>query len=350
VKEALQAFLDHRREVLLRRSRHRVAEIARRTEILKGQLVVYLNLDEVIRIIREEDDPKARMIKRWKLSEVQVEAILNMRLRALRRLEEIAIKAELTRLSAEQKELDALIADPKRQWKFVGGEISDLHKEYAHAPLGRRRTTLGAPPAEIMVPVEALVEREPVTVLCSAKGWIRAARGHGLALGDIKYKEGDGPRFVIEAETTDRLLAFATDGRFYTLAIDKLPGGRGHGEPLRLMMDLANEHDLVAMLRHVPGQKLLVAASDGRGFVVPADEVVAQTRNGRQVLTPGDGAQARVCAVVEGDAVAVVGKNHKLLVFPLAEVPEMARGRGVILQRYADGELGDAKVIALAEG
>jgi topoisomerase IV subunit A len=350
VKEALQAFLDHRREVLLRRSRHRVAEIARRTEILKGQLVVYLNLDEVIRIIREEDDPKARMMKRWKLTEVQVEAILNMRLRALRRLEEIAIKKELGELSAEQKELEALLADEKRQWKFIGGEIAELRKDYAHAPLGKRRTTLGTPPAEVLVPVEALVEREPVTVLCSAKGWIRAARGHGLALGDIKYKEGDGPRFVIEAETTDRLLVFATDGRFYTLAVDKLPGGRGHGEPLRLMMDLANEHDLVAMLRYVPGQKLLVAASDGRGFVVPSDEVLAQTRNGRQVLTPGDGAQARVCVVADGDSVAIVGKNHKLLVFPLAEVPEMARGRGIILQRYADGELADAKVIALAEG
>jgi topoisomerase-4 subunit A len=350
VGEALQAFLDHRREVLLRRSRFRVDEIARRSEILKGQIIVYLNLDEVIRIIREEDDPKARMIKRWKLSEVQVEAILNMRLRALRRLEEIAIKKELGELSAEHKELDALLADTKRQWKVIGGEIAELRKEYAHAPIGKRRTELGTPPPELQVPVEALVEREPVTVLCSAKGWIRAARGHGLALGDIKYKEGDGPRFVLEAETTDRLLIFATDGRFYTLGVDKLPGGRGHGEPLRLMMDLANEHDVVAMLRHVPGQKLLVAASDGRGFIVPADEVLAQTRNGKQVLNLGDGAQARVCAVADGDSVAVAGDNHKLLVFPVAEVPEMGRGRGVILQRYNDGGLADAKVITLVDG
>jgi topoisomerase IV subunit A len=350
IVEALQAFLDHRREVLQRRSRFRVAAIARRTEILRGQMVVYLNLDEVIRIIREDDDPKARMIKRWKLSEVQVEAILNLRLRALRRLEEIAIKTELGELSAELKDLEALLADPKRQWKAVGAEISALKREFAHAPLGKRRTEIGTPPPEIMVPVEALVEREPVTVLCSAKGWIRAARGHNLALADIKYKEGDGPRFAVAVVTTDRLLLFATDGRFYTLAVDKLPGGRGAGEPLRLMMDLSNDHDVVAMLRYAPGQKLLVVASDGRGFVVPSDEVLAQTRNGKQVMTPGDGAQARVCVAVEGDTVAIVGDNHKLLLFPLAEVPEMARGRGVILQRYHEGGLGDAKTIALADG
>jgi topoisomerase-4 subunit A len=350
VKEALQAFLDHRRDVLLRRSRFRVDEIARRTEILKGQLVVYLNLDEVIRIIREEDDPKARMIKRWKLTEVQVEAILNMRLRALRRLEEIAIKTELSQLTAEHKELETLLADTKRQWRVIGAEIAELRKEYAHAPIGQRRTEIGAPPPEVQVPVEALMEREPVTVLCSAKGWIRAVRGHGIALGDVKYKEGDEQRFVVQAETTDKLLVFATDGRFYTLSVDKLPGGRGHGEPVRLMMDLANEHELVTLMRYVPGQKLLVAASDGRGFVVPADEVLAQTRNGKQVLNLGDDAQARVCVVAEGDSVAVVGDNHKLLVFPLSEVPEMTRGRGVIFQRYHDGGLGDAKVIALASG
>ncbi len=350
VKEALQAFLDHRRDVLLRRSRFRVDEIARRSEILRGQMIVYLNLDEVIRIIREEDDPKARMIKRWKLSEVQVEAILNMRLRALRRLEEIAIKTELGELTAEHKELDALLADTKRQWRVIGTEIAELRKEYAHAPIGKRRTELGTPPPEVQVPVEALVEREPVTVLCSAKGWIRAVRGHGIALGDVKYKEGDEQRFVVQAETTDKLLAFATDGRFYTLSVDKLPGGRGHGEPVRLMMDLANEHELVTLMRYVPGQKLLVAASDGRGFVVPADEVLAQTRNGKQVLNLGDDAQARVCVVADGDSVAVIGDNHKLLVFPLSEVPEMTRGRGVIFQRYHDGGLGDAKVIALASG
>ena len=351
LKEALQAWLDHRREVLQRRTEFRLAEIARRTEVLRGQMIVYLHLDEVIKIIREYDDAKERMMKRWKLTEVQAEAILNMRLRALRKLEEIEIKKELAALTAEEKEKKALLGDEKLQWKAIAAEIAELRKEFGPAtPLGKRRTEIGAPPTEIEVPVEALVEREPVTVLCSAKGWIRAAKGHGLALADMKYKEGDGPRFVLEAETTDRLLVFATDGRFYTLGVDKLPGGRGHGEPLRLMMDLANEHDVVALLRHVPGQKLLVAASDGRGFIVPADEVLAQTRNGKQVLNLGDGAQARVCAVADGDSVAVAGDNHKLLVFPVAEVPEMARGRGVILQRYSDGGLADAKVIALVEG
>ncbi len=350
LKDALQAFLDHRREVLQRRSRFRAEEIARRTEILKGQIVVYLNLDEVIRIIREEDDPKARMMKRWKLSEIQVEAILNMRLRALRRLEEIAIKKELAALSAERKELDELLGDDKRQWKAVGAEMAELRKEYAHSALGKRRTEIGPPPAEIVVPVEALVEREPVTIVCSAKGWIRAIRGHNVALGELKYKEGDGPRFVVTSDTTERILVFATDGRFYTLAADKLPGGRGHGEPLRLMLDLDNEHDVVAMLRYVPGQKLLLAASDGRGFVVPADEVLAQTRAGKQAMVPGDGAVACVCVPAEGDTVATVGDNHKLLIFPLADVPELGRGRGVILQRFHDGGLADAKVIALADG
>jgi topoisomerase IV subunit A len=350
LKEALQAFLDHRRDVLQRRSKFRVAEIARRSEILRGHVIVYANLDEVIKIIREHDDAKERMMKRWKLSEVQAEAILNMRLRALRRLEEIAIRKELAGLSAEQKELEALLEDTRKQWRAVGAEIAELHKEYAHAPLGKRRTTIGTAPAAVDVPAEALVEREPVTVLCSQKGWIRAAKGHNLALGDVKWKEGDGPRFAVETSTIDKLLLFASDGRFYTLGVDKLPGGRGHGEPVRLMIDLDNEHDVVALFPYVAGAKLLVAASDGRGFVVPADEVLAQTKNGKQVLTPGEGATAKVCVPAEGDTVAVVGDNHKMLVFPLSELPEMARGRGTILQRYHDGGLADAKVFDLADG
>jgi topoisomerase IV subunit A len=350
LKEALQAFLDHRRDVLQRVTRFRLAEIARRSEILKGQMIVYLNLDEVIRIIREHDDAKERMMKRWRLSEVQVEAILNMRLRSLRKLEEIEIKKELKSLGAEQAELQGLLEDEKRQWKAVAAELDDIKKAFGAGPLGRRRTTIGTPPAALDVPVEALVEREPVTVLCSAKGWIRAAKGHNLALADIKYKEGDEDRFVVQASTTDKLLVFATNGRFFTLPVDKLPGGRGHGEPLRLMIDLGNEHDVVAILPYAPGAKLLVASSDGRGFIVPADEVLGQTRNGKVVMTPGDGAVARVCVPAEGDSVAVVGDNRKLVIFPLSEVPEMARGRGVILQRYHDGELSDAKVFAKADG
>ncbi len=350
LKEALQAFLDHRRVVLLRVTRYRLAEIARRSEILKGQMIVYLNLDEVIRIIREHDDAKERMMKRWRLSEVQVEAILNMRLRSLRRLEEIEIKKELKSLAAEQEELEGLVEDEKRQWKAIAGEIEDIRKAFGGGPLGKRRTEIGAAPAALVVPVEALVEREPVTVLCSAKGWIRAVKGQNLALADIKYKEGDEGRFVVPAATTDKLLVFATNGRFYTLPVDKLPGGRGHGEPLRLMIDLANEHDVAAILPYAAGTKLLLASSDGRGFIVPVDEALGQTRAGKVVMTPGDGAQARICAPVEGDTVAVVGSNRKLLIFPLAEVPEMARGRGVILQRYHEGELADAKVFSKAEG
>jgi topoisomerase IV subunit A len=350
LKEALQAWLDHRREVLQRRTQFRLDAISRRMEILRGQMIVYLNLDEVIKLIREYDDAKERMIKRWKLSDLQAEAILNMRLRSLRRLEEIEIKKELASLTEEQKEKKALVADEKLQWKAIGGEIAALRKEYAHHPIGKRRTEIGEPPADIDVPEEAFIEREPVTVLCSAKGWIRAAKGHGLAHGDFKYKEGDEERFIVETTTADKLLAFASNGRFYTLDAGKLPSARGHGEPVRLMIDLENEHDLVAMMPHKPGAKLLLAASDGRGFIVPADEVVAQTRNGKQVLNLGEEARAVACAAAEGDTVAVVGDNHKLLLFALSELPEMTRGRGVVLQRYHDGGLSDATVIKAAEG
>jgi len=350
LKETLQAFLDHRRVVLQRVTRFRLAEIARRSEILKGQIVVYLNLDEVIRIIREEDDPKARMMKRWKLSEVQVEAILNMRLRALRRLEEMEIRKELKALGAEQAELEGLLEDEKRQWKAIAAELDDVKKAFGSAALGARRTEIGAPPAPVLVPVEALVEREPVTVLCSEKGWIRAAKGHNLALAEVKYKEGDDGRFVLQASTTDKLLVFSTDGRFYTLPVDKLPGGRGFGEPLRLMIDLDNEHDVAAIVVYTPGARLLLASSDGRGFVTPADEALGQTRNGKAVMTPSEGAKAVVCVPAEGDSVAVIGTNRKLLVFPASEVPEMAKGRGVILQRYHDGALSDAKMFTAAEG
>ena len=350
LKDVLQSFLDHRREVLQRATRFRLAEIARRTEVLKGQMIVYLNLDEVIRIIREHDDAKERMVKRWRLTEIQVEAILNTRLRALRKLEEMEIKRELAALGVENKELSELLDDQKKQWKAIAAELADIRKAFGSGPLGKRRTQIGQPPAAVDVQLEALVEREPVTVLCSAKGWIRAVKGHNVPLADMKYKEGDEERFVIQASTTDKLMVFATNGRFYTVSVDKLPGGRGHGEPLRLMIDLDNEHDVAAILPYVAGKKLLLAASDGRGFVVPADEALSQTRNGKVVMTPGDGARAIVCTPAEGDSVAVVGDNRKLLIFPLAEVPEMAKGRGVILQRYHDGDLSDAKVFTKADG
>jgi topoisomerase IV subunit A len=352
LKEALQAFLDHRREVLLRRSRHRRAAIARRIEILEGQIIVYLNLDEVIRIIREAEDPKAEMMARWGLGEGQAEAILNMRLRALRRLEEIAIRQELDRLSAEEKSLGALLASEGRQWRAIAKELRGTAAEFGgDTPTQRRRTTLAAAPEPVDIPAEALVEREPVTVLCSQKGWIRTVKGHNGAAAEQKYKEGDGPRFAVAAETTDRLIVFATNGRFYTIGVDRLPGGRGQGEPLRLMVDLPNEHDIVAMFPHRPGRELLVAASDGRGFVVDGEEALAQTRAGKQVLTPAEGAVARICLPAEeGDAVAFVGDNRRMLVVKLEEIPLMTRGRGVILQRYKSGGLADAKVFRLADG
>jgi topoisomerase-4 subunit A len=352
LKEALQAFLDHRRVVLQRKSRHRLAAVARRIEILRGQIVVYVNLDEVIRIIREGDDPKAEMMARWELTEVQAEAILNMRLRALRRLEEIEIRKEIDQLSTEEAKLTALLSSEKRQWRAIANEVKATAAQFGgETSLGRRRTEIAAAPAPIEIPAEALVEREPVTVLCSAKGWIRAVKGHNAPAVEQKYKEGDAPRFAVTAETTDRLIVFGTNGRFYTLGVDRLPGGRGHGEPLRLMIDLPNEHDIVAMFPYRPGMELLVVANDGRGFVVDGEEAVAQTRAGKQVLTPAEGAVARVCVQAEtGDAVAFVGDNRKMLIVKLDEIPLMTRGRGVILQRYKSGGLADCKVFRLADG
>ncbi len=348
--EALQAFLDHRLEVLTRRTRHRLAAIARRLEVLDGTLVAYLNLDEVIRIVRQEDEPKAALIKRLKLSDVQAEAVLNMRLRALGRLEEIAIKRERETLAEEQAGLEALLADESLRRRSLIDELKDIRKRFGEdTPLGRRRTEIGEVPAEVAMPAEALIEREAITVLCSAKGWIRAVKGHGNG-ADAKYKEGDRARFVLRAETTDKLVVFGTNGRFYTLACDRLPRGRGFGEPIQLMTDLGKDQDVVAAFVHRPGEWLLVAATDGRGFVVEESEVIAQTRRGKQVLNLGAGAEAVVCVPAEGDAVAVVGENRKLLVFPLDELPVMSRGRGVIFQRYRDGGLSDAKVFVRAEG
>jgi topoisomerase-4 subunit A len=351
LREALQAFLDHCRDVLQRRSRHRLAAVARRMEVLRGLVIAYVNLDEVIRIIREADDPKAEMMARWGLTDVQVEAILNMRLRSLRRLEEIALKKELESLGAEASGLEALLGSDKRQWRAISKEIAATQAEFSgDTQLGGRRTLIGAAPAVIEIPPAALVEREPVTVLCSEKGWIRAVKGHGVSTAEQKYKEGDGPRFAVPAETTDRLMIFGTNGRFYTIPVDRLPGGRGQGEPLRLMIDLPNEHDIIALFPHRPDLRLLVAAADGRGFIVDGEEAIAQTRAGKQVLTPATGTSAAICVPAEGDFIALVGENRRMLVLDLDEIPVMARGRGVILQRYRSGGLADAKVFRAEDG
>jgi topoisomerase-4 subunit A len=336
--------------VLVRRSNFRLANIERRIEILDGYLIAYLNIDAVIRIIRKEDDPKAVMMRKWKLTDLQAESILNMRLRALRKLEEIEIRQEHDQLSAEKKDLQSLLKDEKKRWQRIGEEIADIRKRFGEkTALGKRRTEVADSPPAVIVPIEALIEREQITVVCSEKGWVRAFKGHLDDVSEIRYKEGDREKFVLRAETTDKLLMFATNGRFYTIACDKLPGARGDGEPLKLMLDMGNA-DAVALMLHKGGRKFLVASSDGRGFVVPEDEVVAQTRAGKVILNVPDGVEARACAIVDGDTVAVVGENRKLLLFKSVELPEMTRGRGVILQRYHDGGLSDVKVFNRADG
>jgi topoisomerase-4 subunit A len=353
LRQVLDAFLTHRLEVLVRRGRHRLARIEHRLEVLGGFLVAYLNLDEIIRIIREHDDAKAELIAAFDLTEVQADSILNMRLRQLRKLEEAAIKTEHKALRAERTDLKALLKDENRQRRVVSDEIAATKKKFGpKSEIGRRRTEIGEPPSAIIFPLEAAFEKEPVTIICSQMGWIRAAKGHLENPSEVKYKEGDRGCFTLHAETTDKLIVFATNGRFYTLGCDKLPGGRGHGEPLRLMIDLTNGHDIIAMFLRQPGTRYLVASDKGRGFIVEEDQVVAQTRNGKQVLNLTAGEEAAACTRVDDDAdsVAVVGGNRKLLIFPLDELPTMGRGRGVLLQRFGRGSLADAKAFNSAAG
>jgi len=353
LKDALVAFLNHRRDVLKRRTTHRLEKIAARLEILDGYLAVYLNLDKVIRIIRNEDEPKPKLMKEFRLTENQAEAILNMRLRSLRKLEEAEIRKEHTSLVAEQKDLRKLLGSERLQAAKLAAEIRTIDEKFGlKTPIGKRRTAFSAPP-EIAAEVEAIetmVEREPITIVCSEKGWIRAFRGHQGPSDAVKYREGDRERFWLHGETTDRLMLFATDGRFFTLDCAKLPGGRGNGEAIRSFLDLPPEADIVTVFVHRDGRKLLLAASSGHGFVTTEDDAVATKRSGKQVMNVPAGTEAAVCTFVEGDTVAVVGQNRKMLIFPLAEVPELARGRGVILQRYKDGLLLDAKCFAWKEG
>ncbi len=351
LRGVLRAWLEHRKIVLVRRSNFRLDKIEKRLEVLEGYLKAYLNLDEVIRIIRQEDEPKPALIKKFKLTDNQAEAILNMRLRSLRKLEEMEIRGEHKELSAEQKTLKSLVKSDDKQWAHVAEEIREVKALFGpKTDLGKRRTIFSDAPTIEFQAIEAMIEKEPVTVICSKKGWIRALKGHLAADADVKYKEGDGPRFIIHAETTDKILLFATDGRFYTLSADKLPGGRGNGEPVRLMIDLDESHDVVELFVHQPGRKLIVASHEGNGFVVPEDEVVAMRRAGKQVLNTTGTDEAVACAVVQGSHVAVIGENRKLLIFPIKEVNEMTRGKGVRLQRYADGGLADVKTFNLKEG
>jgi topoisomerase IV subunit A len=352
LREVLQAFLDHRHEVLVRRSRHRLAQIDHRLEILSGYLIAYLNLDEVIRIIREEDEPKQDLMRVFALTDVQADAILNMRLRNLRKLEEMEIRREHDALTTEKNGLTELLGDEALRWRRIADGVAEIKKRFGGGALGKRRTDIADAPALIDVPLEAMVEREPVTVICSKMGWIRTVRGHltDADQEDVKYKDGDSRGFVIPCETTDKLLVFASNGKFFTLGVDKLPRGRGFGEPVRLMIDLGNDVDIVDLFRHQPGRKLLVASDDGRGFQVEEVEVLAQTRSGKQVLNLEDGRSARICHPLTGDHLAVIGNNRKLVIFPLIQVPLMTRGKGVQLQKYKDASIADVKSFALADG
>jgi topoisomerase-4 subunit A len=373
LKEVLRAFLDHRRDVLQRRSLHRMEKIDHRLEVLEGFIIAFLNLDRVIDIIRYDDDPKrALMAEDWskdhkramsekdyvgppesegELTEVQAEAILNMRLRSLRRLEEMELIRERDALMKERADLADLLESDRRQWKQVGVELEAIRKQFGKDSKGGARRTAFAEMGDTEdVPFEAMIEREPITVICSKMGWIRAMKGHVGLDTDVKFKDGDEGRFLFHAETTDKILLVGSNGRFYTLLGANLPGGRGMGEPVRLMVDLPNEAEIIELMIYRAGEKLLVASTAGDGFVVPSEEVLAQTRAGKQVLTVRDGVKTALCRRVAGDTVAVVGDNRKLLVFPLVELPEMAKGKGVRLQKYKDGGLSDATTFTLAEG
>jgi topoisomerase IV subunit A len=383
MKEVLRAFLDFRREVLIRRSEHRMEKIDHRLEVLEGFIVAFLNLDRVIDIIRYDDEPKPALMREdWskdhvratneadyvspppgdgELSELQVDAILNMRLRSLRRLEEIELVRERDALMEERAGLEDLLDSEALQWARIAEQLKDAKKLFGKDyEGGTRRTTFAEAGMVEDVPLEAMIEREPVTVVCSRMGWIRAMSGHVDLARDFKFKDGDGPRFAFHAETTDKILIFAGNGRFYTLSAANLPGGRGMGEPLRLMVDLPNEAEIVEMFVHRPGARLIVASAEGNGFVVNADDVMAQTRAGKQVLNVGESV-AKVCRPVAGDHVAVVSENRKLLVFPLEELPEMGRGKGVRLQKYnaargkqgvleLDGGLSDLTTFEIGKG
>ena len=359
LKQALQAFIDHRREVLERRARHRLEKIATRLEVLEGYLAVYLNLDKVIKIIRNEDEPKPKLMKAFSLNENQAEAILNMRLRALRKLEEMEIRGEHTSLTQEKKDLTKLLGSEKLKSEKMIQEVREMDAKFgAKTKLGKRRTDIAGARdvaelsalAEEAVELASAVEKEPITIICSQKLWLRAIKGHQEESDAVKYREGDRSRFWIHAQTTDRLMMLATDGRFFTLDCSKLPSGRGNGEAIRSFIDLPPEADIATMFAHVPGRKLLLAATSGHGFITAEDDAIAMTKNGKRVMNVKPGIEAAVARPADGDHIAVVGENRKLLIFAISDVPEMARGQGVYLQRYKDGVLVDATVFTWKEG
>ena len=374
LREVLQAFLDHRRNILKRRSKFRLNKIDNRLEILEGLIVAFLNLDRVIDIIRYDENPKlALMSEDWgkqherakdeldykrpdisvdgELNEVQTEAILNMRLRSLRRLEEVELVKEKDTLMEERANLEDLLDDTVQQWNKIAEEIRLTKKQFGkdHSG-GERRTDFAEAQDFEEVPIEAMIEREPITVVCSVMGWIRAMNGHIDLDRELKFKDGDGPAIIFHAQTTDKLLALGSNGRFYTLMASNLPGGRGMGEPLRLMVDIPDEAKIVNIMPYIPDQRLLLASSAGDGFIVRHDEVIAQTKNGKQILNVKGNSIAKVCRNINGDHIAIVGENRKVLIFSITELPEMVRGKGVRLQKYKEGGLSDITTFNLSDG
>lgn len=354
LKDVLQEWLEHQKDVLVRRSQFRLEKVLHRLEVLDGYLIVFLNIDEVIRIIRFEDEPKEQLMKTFKLSDIQADAILNLRLRRLHKLEEMEIRKEHDELTAEREELETLIGSSSRQWTRIKKQVKEIGRIFGEdTPLGARRTKVGHVPKPITVNLdEAMIEKEPITVVCSKKGWIKAMKGHGHNPSDFKYKDGDSAGIVLEAQTTDKILVFASNGRFYTLSGNDLPPGRGFGEPLSLMVDLPQDADLISFMIFKEGQKVLVASTSGHGFVAKSDDLLAQTKNGKQILNVKAPHKAALCRVVadEHDHITTIGTNRKMLVFPLSELPEMSRGKGITLQKFKDGKLADAKTFNLELG
>lgn len=352
LNEVLWEWLEHRKDVLQRRSRHRLAAIERRLEILGGLLIAYLNLDEVIRIIREEDEPKEVLIATFTLTDLQAESILNMRLRHLRRLEEMEIRREFDELTEEKAKIEGLLSSDVKQWQAVSWQVKEVKKTFGKdTKLGRRRTQFAdAPETDLEAIQQAMIEKEPITVVISEKGWIRALKGHMSDLSSLTFKDGDKLKTAFPAQTTDKIILVTTGGKAFTLGADKLPGGRGHGEPLRIMVEMENDQDIVTAFVYDPACKMIIVSGEGNGFIVAESELVANTRKGKQVMNVKLPDETRMVVPVSGDSVAVIGENRKLLVFPLTQIPEMSRGKGVRLQRYKDGGIADLKCFDMAKG
>ena len=351
IKEVLREFLNHRHIVLQRRARFRLDKINARLEILSGYLIAFLNLDEIIRIIREEDDPKAEMMKKFSLTENQAEAILNMKLRSLRKLEEKEIRGEYEELENEKAELEALLSDENKRWAALGEEIKAIREKFGKkTALGKRRTEFSEVSEEIEVPVEILVEKEPITVILSQKGWIRCVKGHVNLNDDFKFKDDDALQCAVHAQTTDKIILFDTSGKFFNISGNEIPSGRGFGQPLRLMVDLGINDNICEMFVFEPKASYVIASNSGKGFVVDENHLIAQTRNGRKIMNMAEGETASFCRKITGDMIAVVGDNRKMLIFKIEEIPTMARGRGVTLQKYKDGGLSDMQIFNEADG